>query len=86
VLVLVLGHEQRGIPPEALDRLDAVVEIRLVGTAAGLNAPLCRGRLHFVSRGLRVVRASRRLPFVSLARDLGVTLRPSSGQTRTLGW
>lgn len=35
--VLVLGHEQHGIPPEALDRLDACVEIPMVGTGASLN-------------------------------------------------
>ena len=35
--VLVLGHEQRGIPPEELDLLDEVVEIPMIGTGASLN-------------------------------------------------
>jgi tRNA G18 (ribose-2'-O)-methylase SpoU len=35
--VLVLGHEQEGIPPEALDLLDDVVEIPMIGTGASLN-------------------------------------------------
>lgn len=35
--VAVLGHEQDGIPPEALDLLDDVVEIPMIGTGASLN-------------------------------------------------
>ncbi|RAY14810.1 TrmH family RNA methyltransferase [Actinomadura craniellae] len=35
--VMVLGHEQTGIPPEALDLLDQVVEIPMIGTGASLN-------------------------------------------------
>lgn len=35
--VVVLGHEREGIPPEALDLLDAVVEIPMIGTGASLN-------------------------------------------------
>jgi tRNA (guanosine-2'-O-)-methyltransferase len=35
--VAVLGHEQTGIPPEALDLVDAVVEIPMVGTGLSLN-------------------------------------------------
>lgn len=35
--VVVLGHEQHGIPPEALDLLDLAVEIPMVGTGASLN-------------------------------------------------
>lgn len=35
--VLVLGHEQRGIPPEALDLLDTCVEIPMIGVGASLN-------------------------------------------------
>ncbi|GAB1818906.1 TrmH family RNA methyltransferase [Herbidospora sp. RD11066] len=35
--VAVLGHEQEGIPPEALDLLDDVVEIPMIGTGASLN-------------------------------------------------
>lgn len=35
--VVVLGHEREGIAPEALDLLDAVVEIPMIGTGASLN-------------------------------------------------
>ncbi len=35
--VAVLGHEQTGIPPEALDLLDDVVEIPMIGSGASLN-------------------------------------------------
>ncbi len=35
--IAVLGHEQAGIPPEALDLLDAAVEIPMIGTGASLN-------------------------------------------------
>jgi tRNA (guanosine-2'-O-)-methyltransferase len=35
--VIVLGHEQTGIPPEALDLLDQVVEITMIGTGQSLN-------------------------------------------------
>ena len=35
--VAVLGHEQAGIPAEALDLLDDVVEIPMIGTGASLN-------------------------------------------------
>lgn len=35
--IAVLGHEQAGIPPEAIDLLDAVVEIPMIGAGASLN-------------------------------------------------
>jgi tRNA (guanosine-2'-O-)-methyltransferase len=35
--IVVLGHEQAGIPAEALDLLDAVVEIPMIGNGASLN-------------------------------------------------
>jgi tRNA G18 (ribose-2'-O)-methylase SpoU len=35
--IAVLGHERDGIPPEALDHLDQVVEIPMIGTGASLN-------------------------------------------------
>jgi tRNA (guanosine-2'-O-)-methyltransferase len=35
--VAVLGHEQTGIPPEALDLLDVAVEIPMIGSGASLN-------------------------------------------------
>lgn len=35
--IAVLGHEQTGIPPDAIDLLDIAVEIPMVGTGASLN-------------------------------------------------
>jgi tRNA (guanosine-2'-O-)-methyltransferase len=35
--VAVLGHEQTGIPPEALDLLDLAVEIPMIGSGSSLN-------------------------------------------------
>ncbi|GII89083.1 RNA methyltransferase [Sphaerisporangium siamense] len=35
--VAVLGHERDGIPPEALDLLDGVVEIPMIGAGDSLN-------------------------------------------------
>jgi tRNA (guanosine-2'-O-)-methyltransferase len=35
--IAVLGHEQTGIPPEAIELLDVAVEIPMVGTGASLN-------------------------------------------------
>jgi tRNA (guanosine-2'-O-)-methyltransferase len=35
--VAVLGHEQTGIPPEALDLLDVAVEIPMIGSGKSLN-------------------------------------------------
>jgi tRNA (guanosine-2'-O-)-methyltransferase len=35
--IAVLGHEQTGIPPEALDLLDVAVEIPMIGAGASLN-------------------------------------------------
>jgi tRNA (guanosine-2'-O-)-methyltransferase len=35
--IAVLGHEQAGIPAEALDLLDVAVEIPMIGTGASLN-------------------------------------------------
>lgn len=35
--VAVLGHEQTGIPPEAVELLDVAVEIPMIGTGASLN-------------------------------------------------
>jgi tRNA G18 (ribose-2'-O)-methylase SpoU len=37
LLAAVLGHESTGIPPEAPDLLDTVVEIPLIGTGHRLN-------------------------------------------------
>jgi tRNA (guanosine-2'-O-)-methyltransferase len=35
--VMLLGHEQTGIPPEALDLLDVAVEIPMIGHGSTLN-------------------------------------------------
>jgi tRNA (guanosine-2'-O-)-methyltransferase len=35
--VAVLGHEQTGIPPEAVELLDVAVEIPMIGAGASLN-------------------------------------------------
>lgn len=35
--IAVLGHEQAGIPPEAIDLLDEAVEIPMIGTGTSLN-------------------------------------------------
>ncbi len=35
--IAVLGHEQTGIPPDALDLLDVAVEIPMIGAGASLN-------------------------------------------------
>jgi len=35
--IALLGHERTGIPPEAVDQLDAAVEIPMVGTGSSLN-------------------------------------------------
>lgn len=35
--IAVLGHERTGIPPDAVDLLDAAVEIPMIGTGASLN-------------------------------------------------
>jgi tRNA G18 (ribose-2'-O)-methylase SpoU len=35
--VVVLGHEHDGIPPEAMELLDQVVEIPMIGTGLSLN-------------------------------------------------
>ena len=40
--VAVLGHEQTGIPPEALDLLDVAVEIPMIGSGASLNVAVAR--------------------------------------------
>jgi tRNA G18 (ribose-2'-O)-methylase SpoU len=35
--VAVLGHEQKGIPPEGMELLDVAVEIPMIGIGASLN-------------------------------------------------
>jgi tRNA (guanosine-2'-O-)-methyltransferase len=50
--VAVLGHEQTGIPPEALDLLDVAVEIPMVGTGASLNVAVAGSLVLYRLAGL----------------------------------
>ncbi|WP_312870526.1 TrmH family RNA methyltransferase [Streptomyces himalayensis] len=50
--VIVLGHEQNGIPPEALDLLDVCVEIPMVGTGASLNVAVAGSLVLYKLAGL----------------------------------
>jgi tRNA (guanosine-2'-O-)-methyltransferase len=50
--VMVLGHEQAGIPPEALDLLDEVVEIPMVGSGASLNVAVAGSLVLYRLAGL----------------------------------
>ncbi|ADG76433.1 tRNA/rRNA methyltransferase (SpoU) [Cellulomonas flavigena DSM 20109] len=50
--VMVLGHEQTGVPPEALDLLDVVVEIPMVGTGASLNVAVAGSLVLYRLAGL----------------------------------
>ncbi len=50
--VAVLGHEQHGIPPEALDLLDTVVEIPMMGTGLSLNVAVAGSLVLYRLAGL----------------------------------
>jgi tRNA (guanosine-2'-O-)-methyltransferase len=50
--VAVLGHEHSGIPPEALDFLDAAVEIPMVGTGHSLNVAVAASLVLYKLAGL----------------------------------
>jgi tRNA (guanosine-2'-O-)-methyltransferase len=50
--VMVLGHEATGIPPEALDLLDAAVEIPMVGTGFSLNVAVAGSLVLYRLAGL----------------------------------
>ncbi|WP_216204593.1 TrmH family RNA methyltransferase [Amycolatopsis aidingensis] len=50
--VAVLGHEQSGIPPEALDLLDQAVEIPMVGHGATLNVAVAGSLVLYKLAGL----------------------------------
>lgn len=50
--VMVLGHEQTGIPGEALDLLDLAVEIPMVGTGASLNVAVAGSLVLYRLAGL----------------------------------
>ncbi|WP_412751199.1 TrmH family RNA methyltransferase [Krasilnikovia sp. M28-CT-15] len=50
--VAVLGHEATGIPPEAVDLLDAAVEIPMVGTGLSLNVAVAGSLVLYRLAGL----------------------------------
>lgn len=50
--VIVLGHEQSGIPAEALDLLDQAVEIPMIGTGASLNVAVAGSLVLYRLAGL----------------------------------
>jgi tRNA (guanosine-2'-O-)-methyltransferase len=50
--VVVLGHEQTGIPPEAVELLDAAVEIPMVGSGASLNVAVAGSLVLYRLAGL----------------------------------
>jgi tRNA (guanosine-2'-O-)-methyltransferase len=50
--IAVLGHEQQGIPPAALDLLDTVVEIPMVGIGASLNVAVAGSLVLYRLAGL----------------------------------
>jgi tRNA (guanosine-2'-O-)-methyltransferase len=50
--VVVLGHEADGIPADALDALDAVVEIPMVGTGLSLNVAVAGSLVLYKLAGL----------------------------------
>ncbi|ACY97854.1 TrmH family RNA methyltransferase [Thermomonospora curvata] len=50
--IAVLGHESRGIPDEALDLLDAAVEIPMVGTGHSLNVAVAGSLVLYKLAGL----------------------------------
>jgi tRNA (guanosine-2'-O-)-methyltransferase len=50
--VAVLGHEQSGIPPHALDLIDTFVEIPMIGTGASLNVAVAGSLVLYRLAGL----------------------------------
>ncbi len=50
--VAVLGHEATGIPGQALDLLDAVVEIPMIGTGMSLNVAVAGSLVLYKLAGL----------------------------------
>jgi tRNA (guanosine-2'-O-)-methyltransferase len=50
--VVVLGHESTGIPPAALDLLDAAVEIPMIGTGQSLNVAVAGSLVLYRLAGL----------------------------------
>jgi tRNA (guanosine-2'-O-)-methyltransferase len=50
--IAVLGHEQTGIPPEAIGLLDVAVEIPMVGSGASLNVAVAGSLVLYRLAGL----------------------------------
>jgi tRNA (guanosine-2'-O-)-methyltransferase len=50
--VLVLGHEQTGIPPDALELVDLAVEIPMVGSGTSLNVAVAGSLVLYRLAGL----------------------------------
>jgi tRNA (guanosine-2'-O-)-methyltransferase len=50
--IVVLGHEQTGIPPDAINLLDDVVEIPMVGTGSSLNVAVAGSLVLYKLAGL----------------------------------
>jgi tRNA (guanosine-2'-O-)-methyltransferase len=50
--IVVLGHESTGIPPEAVDLLDAAVEIPMIGTGQSLNVAVAGSLVLYRLAGL----------------------------------
>jgi tRNA (guanosine-2'-O-)-methyltransferase len=50
--VVVMGHESIGIPPEALDLLDTVVEIPMLGSGHSLNVAVAGSLVLYKIAGL----------------------------------
>jgi tRNA (guanosine-2'-O-)-methyltransferase len=50
--VMVLGHEQDGIPPEAVEYLDMAVEIPMVGAGTTLNVAVAGSLVLYKLAGL----------------------------------
>jgi tRNA (guanosine-2'-O-)-methyltransferase len=50
--IVLLGHEQTGIPPEALNLLDEVVEIPMIGTGHSLNVAVTASLVLYKLAGL----------------------------------
>jgi tRNA (guanosine-2'-O-)-methyltransferase len=50
--VMLLGHEQTGLPHEALELVDATVEIPMVGTGTSLNVAVAGSLVLYRLAGL----------------------------------
>jgi tRNA (guanosine-2'-O-)-methyltransferase len=50
--VVVLGHEHHGIPDEAWEQLDEIVEIPMVGSGASLNVAVAGSLVLYKLAGL----------------------------------